>query len=110
MPSRAVSSDLEAAARILERIDTLTSDPKRALHLVAIRSAIAELRTVGRQRRHRTPDRLTDAVLGQPVRVGPHCVRLTPAALVRLPSGIRHHGSIETDAREQRLHRYQDSA
>ena len=41
-----VLRDLEAAARILERIDTLTPDPERALHLVAIRSAIAELRTV----------------------------------------------------------------
>jgi len=41
-----VLRDLEAVARILERIDTLTPDPERALHLEAIRSAIGELRTV----------------------------------------------------------------
>jgi predicted ATP-grasp superfamily ATP-dependent carboligase len=41
-----VLRDLDAAARIQERSDTLTPDPECALRLVAIRSAIAELRTV----------------------------------------------------------------
>ena len=41
-----VLRDLEAAARVLARIEAVASDPERALHLEAIRSAIAELRTV----------------------------------------------------------------
>ena len=41
-----VLRDLEAAARILGYREAVTPDPERALHLEAIRSAIAELRTV----------------------------------------------------------------
>jgi hypothetical protein len=39
--------DLEAAARILGNLKARAHDPERAFHLEAIRSAIAELRTVG---------------------------------------------------------------
>jgi CheY-like chemotaxis protein len=41
-----VLRDLEAAARILGNREAVTPDPERALHLEAIRSAIADLRTV----------------------------------------------------------------
>ena len=41
-----VLRDLEAAARILGNREAVAPDPERALHLKAIRSAIAELRTV----------------------------------------------------------------
>ena len=41
-----VLRDLEAAARILGNREAVMPDPERALHLEAIRSAIAELRTV----------------------------------------------------------------
>jgi hypothetical protein len=41
-----VLRDLEAAARILGNREAVAPDPERAHHLEAIRSAIAELRTV----------------------------------------------------------------
>jgi hypothetical protein len=41
-----VLRDLEAAERILGRIETSAPDTERALHLQAIRSAILDLRTV----------------------------------------------------------------
>jgi hypothetical protein len=41
-----VLRDLEAAVRILENREAVAPDPERAHHLEAIRSAIAELRTV----------------------------------------------------------------
>jgi hypothetical protein len=41
-----VLRDLEAAARILGSREAVAPDPERAHHLEAIRSAIAELRTV----------------------------------------------------------------
>jgi len=37
--------DLEAAARILERIETMAPDPERALYLEALGSAMTALRT-----------------------------------------------------------------
>ena len=41
-----VLQDLESAERVLENIQAVAPDPERALHLGALRSAIAELRTM----------------------------------------------------------------
>ena len=54
-----VLRDLEAAARILGNREAVTPDPERALHLEAIRSAIAELRTVVPRGRRPTRSVLT---------------------------------------------------